>query len=39
MLPTSRESHELRNEVVEELSPDLMSESRAKRDALLMRAD
>ncbi len=30
-------SHELRNEVVEELSPDLMSESRAERDAPLVR--
>jgi len=27
----------LRNEVVEELSPDLMSESRAERDAPLVR--
>ncbi len=30
-------AHELRNEFVEELSPDLMSESRAERDAPLVR--
>lgn len=32
-----RPAHELRNEFVEELSPDLMSESRAGRDAPLVR--
>jgi hypothetical protein len=30
-------SHELRNEVVEELSPDRMSKSRGERDAPLVR--
>ena len=32
-----RNTHDLRNEFVEELSPDLMSESRAERDAPQVR--